>query len=184
MLSRHAFVLRESERKDAQDHDYPSWPRCQSPSDPVLTSGRKLGGPSSCRIFASVRCRRWHGRPRPLSHRPPRRSSLCRLAPSPAPDRRSARPGNPPGLRRGSTPSDQEVLQALPGDRELNTLHRFRPDLVGDVTRMIDEYAVAPVGQIERHVLVGLLTGGAPSAFQMSTTCPFLTSGPNRSPSP
>jgi hypothetical protein len=56
---------------------------------------------------------------------------------------------------------DDEVFERLAGDAEADPIHALGCDLELDLPGLVDEYAVARVGQIEGHVLVCLLRTGA-----------------------
>src|SRR5690606_8954534 len=55
---------------------------------------------------------------------------------------------------------DKEVLQRFSGYGELHPFHRFAADLERHMPRVVDEHAVAAIGEIERDVLVRLFAGG------------------------
>ena len=56
---------------------------------------------------------------------------------------------------------DDEVLEVFAFNAELDFRDFLRAHLEGDALRMVDQHAVAAVGQIERDIFVGLLGAGA-----------------------
>jgi len=62
-------------------------------------------------------------------------------------------------LRRRA--KDQEILEALAGQRKLHAGRALRGDFEGDRAGLVDEHAVAAVRQIKRHALVRLVGAGA-----------------------
>gem|GEM_PF-4099364 len=58
-------------------------------------------------------------------------------------------------------PVDDEIFQNLPFHAELRLRHFFRGDLERDEFRMVDEHAVAAVGDVKRHVFVRLFRARA-----------------------
>ncbi len=79
---------------------------------------------------------------------------------------------------------DDEVLEVFAFNAELDFRDFLRAHLEGDALRMVDQHAVAAVGQIERDIFVGLLGAGAAVLVRVSTVWPLRTGAVKRSPRP
>ena len=74
----------------------------------------------------------------------------------------------------GRGPVDDEIVQVLARHAELHALDLLRGDLQRDLLRVVDEDAVAAIGQVKGDVLVRLLAAGAAVLLPQIDDLPVL----------